>query len=627
MENVAVPSDGARCQPAAGGGPPLPAPRRRKVSKTRVRNGVETRTTLLGFAHYVRNPGKNYWVLRPRWGAFGALVVAVVLLVWFAVAGYVYWFNRYILGCERTSFANMLVYVLPNRIPRTEIVIFPEFLNNWVVAARNRQSANLSDMWFDNPRSVLHLIWAASASPSNIEAQFQAAYYMASPDWLDRFQDGFTLLDSTLPTIMELKDPVEIRRNLMRYAQFCAQYDQDIRIIRAAETYLDDPRMPADARKALATTYAEALFLRGDFTKASAVLSKYKLLGNLSGFLLNARIIWENGEQERALRLLRKFISETADGKDKLLYAYAKCCWERGDKAGAVSALRQIIAAQPDEFRPSIYLLGLLNKPEDKAEREQLFADFLSKFGASENAMLSAGSYAADHGEVEMQNRINALAFEHRFKNLASFRLLQIETLLSAGRHEQVLLDIGDLITKKPNWLREKRTQEQFEALRMLAYFGAKDSGSTDIAIVIFRKLVKTRLSQPMLIAISRRLLALGRPEEARQLLLDAYTQNPYNQGLLLELVKLDLKSDKSEDLGEHLRYLVDARRPPRYVIEQAYAKMGGDKYLFAPGRDKLLEDLDEMLTKRVLPKTELEKGWDDELGVEKEGITPKLGS
>lgn len=605
----------------AGGGASVAGAKKAAAQKTK----PVAAKVFFGLAHYVRDPKSAEWHLRPRWKLVGSILAGVFLLIYLAMAGFMYYLNKYVYGFEKTTFANMLVFVIPNKIPRTDIVILPEFLNKHVMAARDRQRDMISHTLSENPRNIAQLIWAAAASPRNLDAQFQAAYYMASPDWLDRFQDAFTLLDSTLPTIMDLTEPGEIRRNLMRYAQFCAQYDQDMRIIAAAEKYLDDPRMPADARNAFSTAYAEALFLRGDFTRASKALEKYKLLGNLSGFLLNARIIWENGEQERALRLLRNYIAETNDGKDKLLYAYAKCCWERNDKTKAAEALQTIIALQPDEFRPRIYLLGLLQETKDTKTRAAVIENFLTHFSANEPAMLSLGAYAADHGDVELQKRISAFAFENRFTRLANFRLLDIETLLSAGRNKEVLAEIAALVEKKPYWLREKKIQEQFEALRMLAYFGTDDVGGADLGIVVFNKIAKSNLSLPMMIAVSRRLLSLNRPQEATRLLRDAYIQNPYNQGILLELVKLDLANENAPDLDEHLRYLIDARRPPRYVIRQAYERIGGDYYLFSTNRDKLIADLDEMLTRRVLPKSELEKGWPDDLGIEREIFTPAL--
>ena len=568
---------------------------------------------LWGLAYFQRK-SDGQWGLSPRWGVLGALFGALVFLVYIGAVLVAYGVNRYYRECPETSLRDMFFYVIPNRIPYTKIVFMPGFINEHIANARLSQQEKLGDLLHQkiknsagvtySPHDVLN---AARMSPRNIAAQFEAAVYML---YFDRVEDAFTVLDATLPHIMAANDQ-EAKRWTLEYAQRCFQNDQDKRIIAAAQRWLDVPAITPAARINLATSYAEALFLRGDLVEASNVLSKYKLETTLSGFLLKAQILWENGEQERAITLLRNQITSTADsatGKDKLLYTLAKFYWEQEKSNDAAKALDEINKFQPSDFRARVYMLPLLPGPDNAAKRNEITEDIFKRFGSNEAAMLSLGSYAADQGDVALQRRIDRLAVENRFSRLANFRLLIIETLLTAGQHDEAIAHINKLFEQKPNWLRELQFQEQFDTLRMLAYFA---SGQADMGRIAFDQiLAKTRMPVSMMVTIARLLLKLNRPNEAKRLLTAAYTRNHYNQGTLLELVKIDLKSESTETLGEHISYLLEARRPPRYVLTNAYEHLASDRFIFTPNRDQLIDRITEMLNTRVLPKSEVEKSW-----------------
>lgn len=561
---------------------------------------------LWGLAYYIRKEN-GQWALRPYWRVLFALAALLVALLYVGAAGTMYWLNRYYRECKETSLAEMFLYVIPNRVPFTNLVILPGFINEKVIEARRSQQEKLGNMLYQNTKSVYDLFASARMSPKNVQAQFRAAYVLITPDYgFNRINEGFDVLDRVLPYVVESKE--EAKTYILQYAQLRFQYDQDKRIITAAEAHLDNPNLPADAKINLATSYAEALFLRGELEKSNEMLEKYKLVNSLSGFLLKTQIIWENGEQERAINLLKRANESIPGGNDKLLYALAKFYWEQGKPDEAAQTLSLIAILKPADYKARVYMLPLLTGEKNQARRRESIEDILKKFGADENAMLSLGSYAADQGDYDLQIRINRLALENRFSRLANFRLLIIETLLTGGNNAEAIRQTSDLLSQKPAWLKDYRIREQFEALRMLAYFS---SGQNDMGIITFNKILeKNRMTVPMMVSLARRLLKLDRPNEAKTLLHTAYIRNHHHQGALLELVKIDLKSESTATLGEHLGYLIDARRPPRYVLQDAYEHLASDRFIFTPHRDKLLEGIDTMLRTRVLPRGELEKSW-----------------
>ncbi len=561
-----------------------------------------TEKALLGLAYYKRN-NEGEWVLRPRWKALGISTVVLLFVIYFAAVNAFYCFNRYYRECEETSYSDMFLYVIPNRIPFTKIIFLPEFINQHIVNARLRQQARLGDMLFKNPSSIYDLIAAARLSPDNLDAQLQAARLFLAPGLrINRIEEAFDALDLTVPRALQSKD------FFLQYAQLAFHFDQDRRIIASAEQYLDDPAMSADARIVLATSYAEALFLRGELLKSEAVLKKYDLYKTLSGILLASQIMWENGEKNRAINFLTRINTELGNNpaKEKVLYSLAKFYWEENRNKEAAQVLQEISRLHPSDFRSRIYTLVLLDNPE---ERQAAIETILRQFGSNEGAMLALGGYAADKGNVELQDRVYALSIQNRFKNLSNFRLLKVETLLMAKKNTEVIEDISNLLTTRPNWLeKDPVIQSQFDSLRMLAYYS---NNQPDLGNIRFKELLNSPVTTvPMLVSIARRLQTVNRPEEAEQLLRKAYVRNHNNLGALLELVKISLKSEDANALGQYLGNLLEARRPPRYILQSAYERISSDRFLFTPNREKLIEEVSEMLRTRVLPANEVEKQW-----------------
>jgi uncharacterized protein HemY len=599
---------------------------RREKALDKAARRPEREKALLGMAYYVRVEEGSEWVLRPRWRVLAPVLFGVIALVHATAATCMYWSARYIHDCPTTPYWEMYIYVIPNRVPFTNFVFMPEFLNKHVMAVRKRQTLRMNEILRRNPQNLEELFWVARTKPDDVEIQFQAAHFLASTEWKNRLKDAMEVLEHTLPYIVEQKETTS--QNLMRYAQFCYRYEQDDYLIAAARKYLETPELAKelgeDSKTSLAISYAESLYLKGDFEKASEVLDKYRLLGYLPGYLLKTRIVWENGEQERAITLLNHFIKATGDERDRerLLYALAKFQWEQNKFSAAAATLGKIVAAKPDDYKPRVRQLSMLASSDDSLRRAAAIDEILTQFGANENAMLSLGSYAAEVGDVNLQRRIEALAGENRFSKLSSFHLLVIETLVTAGRHKEALEQIGDLFMRKPIWLQNNPdVRLQFEALRMLGYFAG---GQTDIGNATLDNLMRgNNLPLSVMVATARRLLTLNQHNEAKRLLLQAYSRNHNSQSVLLELVKMDLQSESTEVLGGHLTDLLAGRRPPRYVLRGAYEYLGSDRFLFTRNREKMLDQMDFMLRTRNLPVSEFERSWPGAPDTVEDAVTP----
>ncbi|MDR0535257.1 MAG: tetratricopeptide repeat protein [Puniceicoccales bacterium] len=577
----------------------------------------EDQMAFLGLAHYVRLHKGGDWVLAPRWKVAAPALALFSLGLYAAIASGKYWLDRYYYECKETPYWEMYLYVVPNRIPLTNFVVLPEFLNRHIMDVRHRQQQRMKKMVAKSPQNIADLWWLMQTSPENIDMQLQGVYLLASQEWLNRPLDAMKVLDNTLPYIFKEKATTD--KNLSRYAWFCFQYEQDDRIIQVAEKYLPDPDIAPSTRTLLANFLAEALYLKGELSRASEIINRYDLLHGTQGILLKVKILWENGERQRAIEILKHHAGPKGDGREQFLYALVKFYWELDQREEAIQTLDRISSDNPEDYKPRIRPLYLLDDKNDpgKKRREKIIKESLERHGTSEPAMLELGNYATERGDIELQRKIEALSLANRFSKLSSFHFLVIETLVTAGKNREALDSIKNIFLQKPLWLQKSTIlQTQFETLRMVAYFS---NGQVELGRVTLSQLTEKNIPATVAVASARRLFAQGYPNEAKQLLSQSYSNNPRNSALLLELVKLDTKSENTTALDEHLGRLLNGRRPPRQVLQKAYEHLGSDRFLFSPNRSHLLGRLDHMLRTRVLPTNEIEKSWP--------GATPELGT
>ena len=87
-------------------------------------------------------------------------------------------------------------------------------------------------------------------------------------------------------------------------------------------------------------------------------------------------------------------------------------------------------------------------------------------------------------------------------------------------------------------------------------------------------------------------MVSVGAKDQARQVLARAVRSDPLNQSALVGLIKLELELAQSDSLPANVRALLSMRKPPLEILRGAYDKLGSDRFIFAPGRGVLLQDL-----------------------------------
>jgi Tfp pilus assembly protein PilF len=331
---------------------------------------------------------------------------------------------------------------------------------------------------------------------------------------------------------------------------------------------------------------ATACYYRGNYDRAENYLHTRRLQASRDGTLLSARIAWERDCHPLALLLLRDLSAQLPD--DEAVYAQLIDYLEADhltDEARRRAILHQV--AYPDRVRSAIDQLNILQQAGDEAAVSQESGRMLQRFAANPAGLLALGDFAATHGQVDLARKILACFQQAHLSGETTVRLMVIESLLVAKNYASALAQIKSLDKESG---REPRFANVCNGLEAIAHYGLGDpiAGYACLGTLIARP----DLRADSLLAIANRLIAMGNPAPAREVLAKAVSLNPQNQLALARLVSLDLDTGNIAAATGNLRTLITLRQPPPTVLRRAQDLLRSDAWLFLPDRGSLLEKL-----------------------------------
>lgn len=246
-----------------------------------------------------------------------------------------------------------------------------------------------------------------------------------------------------------------------------------------------------------------------------------------------------------------------------------RCEVERGYPASARQRLVPALVQFP--AHPALQIEQLrLNGPTD-ADAAAIDA-LLAAAGADTLVRLAA--LAVDRADLGLAGRIRALARDRSLPpnafNLAVVKAaVQAEDFASALTAAQTALAEDE--DKFPGFI------ATVSGLQAVAHLGL---GQAERAERLLRSALprqKIRADDARLIV--RPLERLGLPESARTLLGNLVRDDPQNQTVLTELIRLDVQLGRPRDLAVHTARLLKFRRPERAVLTAAAALLTGPEY------------------------------------------------
>lgn len=506
--------------------------------------------------------------VRVAWKQALLTLAALVVFGWLGVAGGAYLFVKYNRDFAEVQFTHMLL--LPWKMDE-----YREARGEFLIA---RGKADLKEQKFREAFASLRI--GISLSPRNREGRMLLAqFYVAwqRPDLARRL-----LLEG-------LEFNREDREYLQALFSYLLQQQADFELVKIADELLKlaGPDAAIDERlRLIAMAKSTALFFRGNYDDADDTLQKYRLSESPDGKLLAIQIEWERGDRTAVIEQLEA-LSTQYPTYEQVYNQYAAYLREAGmiDELRRLCVLRQI--RFPDRPRPRIDFLYLLDKSKEEERVQSDIESIFRDYPKNSELMLALADFAANTGRPALAQRI----YDHCKANGLSWEgpaLMTVEAHIVAKQYQDALVSARQMLKDNPEW--GKRFYSVFNGLQAIANYGLEDTSSAQIFLNNF--LNQSGVRAENLVAVSTRLMSVGATEQARQVLDQAVRNDPLNQTALVGLIKLDLESGNSEAVALGVRTLLTMRKPPRAVLGSAYNRLGSDRYLFAPGRAALLDDL-----------------------------------
>lgn len=553
----------------------------------------------------IERKGYHDSTYRLVWGRTALFLSCATLLGWLLSAEGYYFNQRYMNGITTTRRADMYLY-FPESIAywfsnlplsrdeirhRDRALMVKEKASYGRLAHLQRKGdfyVSIAKAAYDRQdyaEFAKYIGTGAYLSPANLEAQKMCASLFFA---FGRTLDAYELLEESLEYAKQ--DPEYFHNYLVH----CFMLDQDQRVINVGKKYLPQTDLAPAVRSELLIATAQANLLRGNFNETAKIIKENQLLNTLDGLIIYSQMLWESGDREAALQLINEGFQQHPDTKI-LLSIKAKWLQEMGNLAAARDCLDLLTIAEPNKPGPTIQSLYLMKDDKSQAKRQEVIERLIQQYGGSEQTMLELASYANNSHDIELTARLLKLAQKNTFSNRLKFTLIHVECLINAGKARDCIRIVDELYNGPDRTQWPADITITFDALRTVAYFS---DGQFDIGEINLHRLLENKNLPPaLLLTCARKLIEVGRFDEANDILIQTHLQNENNQAVLLQIVRLKLDHKKiSDDLELYLKRLMATRRPPKEVLASAKHLIGSDLFLFSPQREKLLDDIDKLL-------------------------------
>ena len=545
------------------------------MSKSSTRNPLQReRQILLGFAIQSKSADGRIQI-KFRWARLLASFILLAVLGWFSLGGVLYIYFKYNKEFDDVSYVKMLT-LLPFGMEahRKEMGDF-------------HIKKGLDEIKAGNYRDGFRLLRLGVArSPGNLKGrQVLSEFYefaLKRPDIAaDQLLKGLEY--GGIDDLDYLKQTLRV---LLRH-------QMDTKIQTLADEHLPEEPELTDKNRVIAFGAANANYLRGNFDKAETYLISYGLIESLEGLLLSSKISWDRGDQITAITKMEASLNRFPNSEPLLmqLSRYNRELGNLGD-ARRYAILRNV--SDPLSAAPRLELLYIYNKTGDVDSEKRETQRMLKQFRDDEQALQALSKFAAETGNINLARRTYEEALENEFA-IDPFALLLIEAHLGNNDYLGALNFAEELLKEKPDWLTSRWAI--FNSLRAVASYGFNQP---DLGEIYLQNFLDGQNNAPdTFLAVAGYFSSIKRYAQAQKVLLTAYQNNPSNQKILSELIRMELQLGYTENLNRLLPKLLQMRRPQKELLVEAYEKLGSDRFIFTPNREGLLLELSALLRKK----------------------------
>ncbi len=567
-----------------------------------------------GFAAYVKT-SEGDWRLVFNWKRIIIVCVSFVVFAYVAIAAIRFSNDKYKRGWEGASFPRALAMPFVPKFQEARRRALADF---YMEKARNSKS----------PASIVAFVrLALGYNEQNSDARISFSYLMF---YQRLIHDSAIFLAEGLPGALDH------REYATHFVRRCLAVAEDQVLIDAAQEFVPDfdkaiaevdkklanenvseeeknslrerRQILESNRTVLAVGAVQAAILRGKFTIAKKIIADFELEKIVSGRVLLAQILWEDGEKDRAIALLDKTVEESNSDVQVILLRSLYLSSMKRHAAARSGIVQAILKTNSPELR--VRLMLILKDQGELSSYREMVEDFIRRYENNPAALIRLSQFATEQNDVPLIERILKIAEKKVFGELPTFEMHYLEALIANDRPKEALAMMDRLSAENGAWI--EANSSGMDALKTGAHFKA---GNDTLGKWYLESAIKNRsISAGQLIVLGKRLSEMGHLEEARDAFETAYQLENFNSVVLVALVDYALEKNDVNALLKYLPRMLNARRPSRLTLERVKKFLGSDKMMFLPDAEKFYSKIDEILISEDGDKlfTDIEKEYKD---------------
>lgn len=511
----------------------------------------------------------NKVVFQLLWGRLVAVFVALTILGWVSTAAGAWLFVKYRRDFPEVRFVDIL---LPHRWEDYRVS-----RGDYYIATAKK---NLEE---GDTLNVLHFLRVGvQQSPDNAEGRLiLASIYNA----IGRPELGIKLLESHAYSHADDQEYLSTLISLL----FANHEDESV--TRLTGKLLGDDRETTDINLMLALAGATASFNRGDYTRAEEIIADYDLTQSRTGTMLQARINWETGHSDVAIRQMKRVAQSGGALKDEATGFLTEYLWSNGNKEGALQAAMLSFISDPLNHAPRLRLLSIYDLMGNTEKRQEEVETFIELFGTEEPAIQSLVDFAGRSGDTELADRLYELVRSEGMDS-ENAALAVIEARVVKGDFNGAIRFRQEIEDNIQNW-----TPVQLGELQPLLTTANVGIGDPENADLLLQSVLTNPNIRPnQMLQFAQRLIQVGDFVRGREVLQHVHTTQPLNQEALGRLIRLDIETGNNQDIVENVNRLLKMRKPPPVVLQEVRRHVSSDAFLFQRGRGQLLSSIETAL-------------------------------
>lgn len=416
-----------------------------------------------------------------------------------------------------------------------------------------------------------------SKSPANLEGR------LALADLLFQANDVIQAVRVLEAGLEHASKEEAFWAKLIRFLEY---YQADQEIIRILSRGLKEDLVPDSQIEAATAALAKAYFHQAEYEEAVELIKDSNTISNQ---LVRSQILWDQGLEFLAIQNLESLNTMFPNQREvvPLLTRFYK---DSGEREKALKLARITYLGNPYSIGAAVNYFRILDK--DAPQEIDRFLVRVPEIYDNQDALFLLANFLSEKGFIAQLTTVIEQAGA-TFADSPLIWFLQVESLVNGSDFEGA----ASLLEAPPETINNLIPLHRilFQSLALTTYYaqGQDDKGR----LAMQQLFVSGHIRPATLLRLTRKLIELDRPEEAGRVVQFLLKQNPGNQSALAELIRIDLRTQRTAQAIAQSRSLIENKTMPYQLVEELVTYLVEDRQLYHAEGAELVEQMLDALT------------------------------